>query len=297
MSSFLLCSLWIFLIGTVLSSNDTNTTTETTGAPSPATTEFFTTTTAAPYTYNPTLEPTAAPTFAPVAPPTAAPTIFLDDNEAILVEMSFVISGTDVSVDWVYNNEAFLIQLFIDSCNVNGENVQVSIGTVTENSSQGRRLLQSGVEIEFLVSFEESSEYNTFKEQVESDGFAQEFNEGLTDDAVLDSTSVTYEITGTGDSETFFGEEDETFAETLTSPFILLGVVCSIIGIVWLLFLRTSLTTKYPNYTTLSSGSSAIEMEKVTSSDPLGMQYIHILLMRLTVNNHIQTQKNTVSKE
>merc|ERR1719242_2688462 len=188
-------------------------------------------------------------------------------------------SGAVVTVQWVKDNEAFLIQLVIDALGVNGEYVQVTIGSIKESSS-GIRLLQSGVDIEFLMSITEPNEYNLLSSSVESGSFATEFNQGLSenygDDAALEADSLVVENQGTGDGDVFFGKEEETFGELLTSPFILLGVVCSMIGIVWLLFLRTNITSKYPSFKSpppsVSGNNTAVEMgamKPTTSTEPL----------------------------
>jgi len=280
MATFLFLSL-LFLFVSVLSTNDTTTTDE--PFDDTSTTElYYTTTTDAPYTYNPTAEPTPSPSLNPVVSPTGYPTISLADNEEILLRVTFSILGSEITVTFVQENEALLIQLFIDSCNLNGEYVTVSIGKISDNANSQRRLLQSGVSIEFLVSIKEPTEYNLFLQQVDSGAFIEEFEEGLSDtygdDVSLDSDSFIVENEGNGDSEVFFGKEDESFTELLTSPYILLGVVCTMIGIVWLLFLRTSITSKYPSYNKPlpsyagNNNNDVIEMQQMaqqTSTDPL----------------------------
>merc|ERR1712048_353788 len=106
---------------------------------------------------------------------------------------------------------------------------------------------------------------------------ATEFNQGLNgnfgDTATIDSERVQYTNEGTGDTQVFFGKEEESFLDKMLSPTLVMGVVCSMVGVVWLLFLRSNLDdSKYPSYKSappLFSGNNALEMVSPKSTDPL----------------------------
>merc|ERR1712087_885721 len=129
---------------------------------------------------DPTIEPTTAQ-------PTAA-TLALNENGEILATVTFEISGSAATEQWVFDNEEFLIQLFISSSNVSASNIEVSIGSVTQVNGVARRRMQDnldGVNVEFLVTINEQREYNLFRTQLESGEFENEFDDGLTDDTFM----------------------------------------------------------------------------------------------------------------
>merc|ERR1711902_111028 len=105
---------------------------------------------------------------------------------------------------------------------------------------------------------------NLFRDSIDSGSFSSEYEQGIDDD-------ITYDDRGIGDGDEFLGKEEATFGEIIASPFILLGIVCTLVGIIWLLFLRTTIENKYPSYlvapsSAASSDTTAVEMAMVPQS-------------------------------
>jgi len=265
---------------------------DTTMSPSPSTepTAFFTTRSLN-YSYNgtftPTLEPTLPPSSLPSVAPSMAPTIAISSGKSQRYRASITFRGTDIDVDWFDSalGEASL-EIFIAASGLSEEQIQVAIGAVTNvyesetDDSTRRRLLQDddddaviGVEVEYLASIDDARAVNTFEASFVSGSFDSIFStavttnfEGVSVDSVTES-ALTDE--GVGDGDAFLGAESESFGSKLLSPYIVLGIVCSSVGVVWLLFLRSDIDSKQPSYLAGAmlqpAGPAAVQMVSQTS--------------------------------
>jgi len=129
-----------------------------------------------------------------------------------------------------------------------------------------------GVEIQYLVAINDARTFNTFKQTINTGEFKNNYEQAIDDN--YDGIDVDDDIAiidrGEGDPDEFLGEEEPTFGEIISSPFILLGIVCTIVGIIWLLFLRSTIENNYPSYLVQpnneSSGGNSVEMVPQTSS-------------------------------
>jgi len=117
-----------------------------------------------------------------------------------LTVVEFEISGDAATVNWVEDNAAYLIDLFIASSNISSEFIDVSIGSVTRFNNDidfpyRRRMVEgtSGVKVEFLVTIIDPTEYNEFKENIQNGAFEIEFDNGLTDETFINDNSLQYE--------------------------------------------------------------------------------------------------------
>lgn len=285
------------ILGTVLSiahaQNETTNSTTSPLLPSSAPTAFFTT--QAPYngTFPPTLEPTLPPSGVPSIAPSQAPTIAIASGQSQRYRVSITFLGTDIDSDWF--NTALgdaSIEIFIAASGLTEDQISVTIGAVTNvyesdsdtdsDTSTRRRLLQDtdtdddalvGVEVEYLATIDDARDVNTFEYAFVSGSFDSIFStavttnyDGVTVDTVTES-ALTDE--GVGDGDEFLGEESESFGSKLLSPYIVLGIVCSSVGVVWLLFLRSDIDSKPPSYLTEAmlqpAGPAAVQMVQQTS--------------------------------
>jgi len=280
------------VLGALLSiAHAQNSTTLSPTSPTLSPTAFFTTRSLN-YSYNgtftPTLEPTLPPSSLPSVAPSMAPTIAISSGKSQRYRASITFRGTDIDVDWFDSalGEASL-EIFIAASGLSEEQIQVAIGAVTnvyesetDDDSTRRRLLQDsnadaviGVEVEYLASIDDARAVNTFEASFVSGSFDSIFStavttnfEGVSVDSVTES-ALTDE--GVGDGDAFLGAETESFGSKLLSPYIVLGIVCSSVGVVWLLFLRSDIDSKQPSYLAGAmlqpAGPAAVQMVSQTS--------------------------------
>lgn len=164
--------------------------------------------------------------------------------------------------------------------------IQVDLGDcqdITETIAT-RRLLETsnivGVILTYKIVLRDASLVTAHEQRINNGAIANEFSEAINDEYDDVSVEIDFEEATIGDPDEFLGNEDPTFGEIIASPYILLGIVCTIVGIIWLLFLRSNIENKYPSY--LSQPASAPTMsgnavEMVPQSSTAGMyKYIYI---------------------
>lgn len=259
----------------------------TTESPTASPTMFFTTN--APYngTFPPTLEPTLNPSGAPSVAPSPAPTIAIGAGQAQRYRVEITFRGADIDADWFDSalGDAAL-EIFIAACGLSEDEIEVAIGTVTtlyeEDSDSDtasasrrrrRRLLQEaavGVSVEFLAALSDARDVNTFEAAFASGAFDAQFSAavaanfgGVSVDAV---TADALSDAGVGDGDAFLGAEEESLSEQLLSPYIFLGIVCSSVGVVWLLFLRSHIDRKPPSFLSEAVLQPAKSLEMVQNN-------------------------------
>jgi len=278
MSSPLLLSLSLYMLGVVHSQNATNTT-EFVTTSATSTTQYFTTGDTVPIDFNesfsPTQRPTEEPTKRPTNKPTTAPTVPIPNGLSQLFKLVMKLFGVDQA--WIQANKEALIQICCSATGVNdcGADTQIAIGTLQsvtddDDATTRRRLLANGVQIQFLISMKNPSSVVRIQSAVSSGSFLSQFNSSITDnyDHVTLDAQVELIDEGQGDGEEFLGEEEPGFAELIASPYILLGVVCIVVGTIWLLFLRSTIENKYPSYLAqpaMATAPQSVEMVPQTS--------------------------------
>eukprot|EP01083_Nonionella_stella_P173013 595499_1 len=203
-------------------------------------------------------------------------TIELEAEQSILIQVTVKLQSKDIDKDWVKRNERTLIQIMKDSTGVD-DGVEVVIGKITEiweEQNNDRRLLELvlvGVEIEYLIVIDEPGALRVVESSFETASFDEEFQQGIDEtftevEIVVEET--TFENKGVGDADEFLGKTEPTFAELIYSEYIILGLVCSVAGIVWLIFLQSKLENDYPTYVSLppNGGRNSVELVQQAST-------------------------------
>ena len=152
---------------------------------------------------------------------------------------------------------------------------QVAIGAVRTLYESVRRRLQEGeeavgVEVEYLATLSDARDVNTLAAAFASGSFSSVFATAIASNfgevSVEPVTSAALSDEGVGDGEAFLGADSSSLSDKLLSPYIVLGIVCSSVGVVWLLFLRSNIDSKPPSYLTEAMlQPAAVQMVHQTS--------------------------------
>ena len=118
--------------------------------------------------------------------------------------------------------------------------------SLSSESESARRLLSSsGVSVEYLAAIGDARDVNTFEAAFASGSFSAAFAAAVAGNFAEVSVDAVEEAAlsdeGVGDAEAFLGKEEQSLADELLSAYIVLGMVCSSAGVVWLLFLRSNI--------------------------------------------------------
>jgi len=268
---------------------DPTTAEPTTPRPTPYPTTANPTTDSPTRTLEPSMEPTPGPVSMPSGTPTDAPNILSGDDDdikdGIVAFLQVVITAIRSDVPGaitcikVLAREGFFLGAFdgVACEGASSDQCQTAIGECVDilssddpESDTRRRLEEEsdiiGVDLEYKVVISDPEVVTAYNQRIDSGSFEAEFTETLQDEYEgVRVEEIEFQEATVGDPDEFLGKEDPTFGEIIASPYILLGIVCTIVGIVWLLFLRSSIENKYPSYLSQpasapSQGGNAIEM-------------------------------------
>eukprot|EP00486_Rosalina_sp_Unknown_P003273 CAMPEP_0201572584 /NCGR_PEP_ID=MMETSP0190_2-20130828/15943_1 /ASSEMBLY_ACC=CAM_ASM_000263 /TAXON_ID=37353 /ORGANISM="Rosalina sp." /LENGTH=203 /DNA_ID=CAMNT_0047998533 /DNA_START=206 /DNA_END=814 /DNA_ORIENTATION=+ len=203
------------------------------------------------------MEPTPSPNTVPSPAPTASPNILSNtpgSNQVYTQKMTATCTSETRGAITCYKVEGLQKDFWTtaakdgvcegatskDACIVEiGDCVDIKEEDyTTPTTRRRRRLLETssdiiGVTITYLIVIRDASLVTAHEQRINNGEFDREFSETVNDEYDNVSVDIEFQEAQLGNADDFLGNEDATFGEIIASPYILLGIVCTIVGIIW----------------------------------------------------------------